>query len=95
MALFKIEKGLKADLTTKRPNKVEGYCYFTTDDGKFYTDTVSTDLEKNIPGNRVCLNADKADRAVKLETARTINGISFDGTANVLNYGVCNSEADA
>ena len=28
MALFKIEKGLAANLTKNRPNAVEGYCYF-------------------------------------------------------------------
>ena len=38
MALFKIEKGLAANLTKNRPNAVEGYCYFTSDDGKFYID---------------------------------------------------------
>ena len=38
MALFKIEKGLAANLTANRPNAVEGYCYFTSDDGKFYID---------------------------------------------------------
>lgn len=38
MALFKIEKGLAANLATNRPNSVEGYCYFTSDDGKFYID---------------------------------------------------------
>lgn len=38
MALFKIEKGLAANLKTNRPEAVEGYCYFTKDDGKFYID---------------------------------------------------------
>ena len=33
MALFKISKGLAANLPTTYK---EGYCYFTTDDGKFY-----------------------------------------------------------
>ena len=58
MALFKIEKGLAANLTSSRKNTVEGYCYFTTDDGKFYIDIATgSDLSK-----RVCLNAYKADR---------------------------------
>lgn len=51
MALFKIEKGLAANLKTNRPNAVEGYCYFTTDDGKFYIDiatgTAKTPAENN------------------------------------------------
>ena len=83
MALFKIEKGLAENLSSKRPNTVEGYCYFTTDDGKFYIDTATA----NGTSNRVCLNAAKAD---KLKTARTItvNGdadgsVSFDGSQNV------------
>ena len=41
MALFKIEKGLAANLKTNRPQAVEGYCYFTSDDGKFYIDIAS------------------------------------------------------
>ena len=58
MALFKIEKGLAASLTTARPTTNEGWCYFTTDDGKFYIDTATgSDLTK-----RVCLNACAADR---------------------------------
>lgn len=51
MALFKIEKGLAANLKTNRPDAVEGYCYFTTDDGKFYIDiatgTAKTPAENN------------------------------------------------
>lgn len=41
MALFKIEKGLAANLKVNRPQAVEGYCYFTSDDGKFYIDIAS------------------------------------------------------
>lgn len=78
MALFKIKKGLKANLP-KTYN--EGYCYFTTDDGKMYIDT------SNASSGRVCLNAAKADQ---LATARTITlsgdasgSVSFDGSKNV------------
>ena len=49
MALFKIKKGLKSNLP-KTYN--EGYCYFTTDDGKFYIDTKDND-----ESGRICLNA--------------------------------------
>lgn len=67
MALFKIEKGLKEKLSTNRPNAIEGYCYFTTNDGKFYIDIAgpeknSKPLPAEIGVNRICLNADKADR---------------------------------
>ena len=34
-----------------------------------------------------------ADAAEKLETARTINGISFDGSNNVLHFAVCSTAA--
>ena len=84
MALFKISKGLKANLPTTYN---EGYCYFTTDDGKMYIDTSGTS------SGRVCLNAAKADTATKLSTARTINGINFDGSANINNYGYCETAA--
>ena len=59
MALFKIEKGLSNNLKTNRPNTVEGWCYFTTDDGKFYIDTASAEGNTE---NRVALNSNKADR---------------------------------
>ena len=53
MALFKIKKGVKANLPT---SYVEGYCYFTTDDGKFYIDT------SNAASGRILLNAGTADK---------------------------------
>ena len=52
MALFKISKGVKANLPSTYN---EGYCYFTTDDGKFYIDTTNT------AAGRVLLNAGTAD----------------------------------
>lgn len=69
MALFKIFKGsgLLEDLNEKRPSTVEGYCYFTPQDGKFYIDVVNDDnLENNPaydPRKRVILNAGHADTA--------------------------------
>lgn len=52
MALFKIHKGLANNLPTTYN---EGYCYLTTDDGKFYIDTT------NAKAGRIALNAKKAD----------------------------------
>lgn len=52
-----------------------------------YIDTTDTS------SGRVCLNAAKADTATKLSTARTINGINFDGSANINNYGYCETAA--
>lgn len=82
MALFKISRGKKENLPSTYN---DGYCYFTTDDGKFYIDT------NNAADGRVCLNANAAD---KLITARTIqakggviaeaaDAIEFDGSKNV------------
>lgn len=95
MALFKIEKGLKENLPINRPNAVEGYCYFTTNDKKFYIDIAGPNedgspLPAEIGVNRVCLNAEEAD---KLTTAHSINGVPFDGTTDITNYAVCNTEA--
>lgn len=79
MALFKISKGVSSNLPTSYK---EGYCYFTTDDGKMYIDTT------NDMNGRVCLNANTAD---KLKTARTITlqgdiigSVDFDGSENVI-----------
>lgn len=52
MALFKINKGSKKNLPTTYN---DGYCYFTTDDGKFYIDTSDDET------GRVLLNAGTAD----------------------------------
>lgn len=61
MALFKTFKGLAANLMTNKPNAVEGYAYFTTDDGKFYID-IATANTAVIGTNRIPLSADYADR---------------------------------
>ena len=57
MALFKISKGKAANLAKK--DKVDGYAWFTPDDGKFYIDA---DIENNGTVTRVPLNAEKADK---------------------------------
>ena len=80
MALFKIKRGLAANLPK---TYVEGYCYVTTDDGKFYIDT------SNAASGRIVLNAAKADSAGKWTTARKISisntagttGTNIDGSA--------------
>jgi hypothetical protein len=86
LALFKIEKGLASNLSKNRKTTNEGYCYFTTDDGKFYIDIATgSDLTK-----RICLNAYKADQ---WKDAITVNGLAIDGTENVTNYGICSTDA--
>ena len=74
MALFKIEKGTAANLTTNRPNAVEGYAYFTTDDGRFYIDITGGTAENPVAAvvgtNRIPLSADRADRIAYAENAQ-------------------------
>lgn len=77
MALFKIHKGNSTNLANQ--SKVEGYCWFTTDDGKFYIDTSSS--------TRVPLNAEKADklatgRSLKISGTAGTTGTSFNGSAD-------------
>lgn len=69
MALFKIFKGLDADLSKNKPNTNEGYCYFTTDTGKMYIDIQNGANTATNSQYRVCLNAAKADVATKLGTS--------------------------
>lgn len=69
MALFKILQGVAENLPSK---KIEGYCYVTTDEGKFYIDITGT--------KRICLNAATAD---KIANSLSINGKSFDGSKAV------------
>lgn len=89
MALFKIEKGLAANLAVNRPTSVEGYCYFTSDDGKFYIDiangTAKTPAENQgeLKGvTRMPINAYLSDKAKTADwAARTladINGNEID-----------------
>ena len=56
MALFKISKGKSTNLPT---NKVDGYCYVTTNDHKFYVDYTKDDGTLD----RFALNAVAADVA--------------------------------
>ena len=107
MALFKIEKGLATNLLTNRPNAVEGYCYFTTDDGKFYIDTKTGSLTGSNPtGTRVALNADYSSKLLFGEITQsssstlkvsTVNNLSslVHGTIVVLKNNGSNTAANA
>lgn len=62
MALFKISKGNSSGLKDKKA--INGFCWFTPDDGKFYIDIAGTadePLTAKIGENRICLNAAMAD----------------------------------
>ena len=91
MALFKIQKGTAINLKTNRPTTTEGYCYFTTDDGKFYIDITSNDAaydsEGKLTDKRICLNAAAADKVanklnitVNSGDTENISKYSFDGS---------------
>lgn len=107
MALFKIEKGLATNLLANRPNAVEGYCYFTTDDGKFYIDTKSGTLTGSNPtGTRVALNANYSSKLLFGEITQsssstlkvsTVNNLSslVHGTIVVLKNNGSNTAANA
>ena len=107
MALFKIEKGLATNLLANRPNAVEGYCYFTTDDGKFYIDTKSGSLTGSNPtGTRVALNANYSSKLLFGEITQsssstlkvsTVNNLSslVHGTIVVLKNNGSNTAANA
>ena len=107
MALFKIEKGLATNLLANRPNAVEGYCYFTTDDGKFYIDTKTGSLTGSNPtGTRVALNANYASKFLFGEITQnssstlkvsTVNNLSslVHGTIVVLKNNGSNTAANA
>lgn len=60
-----------------KPSAVDGYCYFTIDDGKFYID-VATATQAKIGTNRIPINAKFSDIAK---------------TGLTLPYTVCNSAA--
>lgn len=66
MALFKILKGKSANLPA---NKVNGYCYVTTDEHKLYVDYTKDDGTLD----RFALNAVYADTAQKLGTINVGN----------------------
>ena len=66
MALFKILKGKSANLPT---NKVNGYCYVTTDEHKFYVDYTKDDGTLD----RFALNAVYADIAGSVSKLGTEN----------------------
>ncbi|MGN1341648.1 MAG: hypothetical protein ACI4VL_00260 [Bacilli bacterium] len=83
MALFKILKGKSENLPG---TKVNGYCYVTTDEHKFYVDYIKDDNTLD----RFALNAETAD---SWKTARNLNGMVVNGTSNVVNYGTCSTAA--
>lgn len=76
-----VEKGaeVKGDLTVGGDVKITGA---TTATGLI---TASGGVKGNLTGN--------ADTATQLKTARTIDGVSFNGTANITHFGTCSTAA--
>lgn len=56
-----------------------------------YVDGVTSNIQTQLNGKLSTTGT--AASATKLATARNINGISFDGTANRVNYGTCSTAA--
>lgn len=82
MALFKIEKGLASNLAARRPDTHEGWCYFTTDEGKMYIDIQDGTNTARNSKYRIALNAASADVAQKLATENVgsvTRPVYFDG----------------
>lgn len=73
MALFKISRGLSGNLPTTYN---DGYCYFTTNDGKFYIDTSS------VAAGRLPLNAYKADIFSSNRTIELVGGVTGSASSN-------------
>ena len=68
MALFKISKGLKANLPI---TKTEGYCWYTTDDSLFYIDY--KDSEGTLQR-----------KAINAKDAETVNGHTVEADVSVI-----------
>ena len=66
MALFKISKGLKANLPS---TKTEGYCWYTTDDSLFYIDY----KDENGTLQRKALNAKDAETLTGASLSTILN----------------------
>ena len=71
MALFKISKGLKANLPS---TKTEGYCYYTTDDSLFYIDY----KDSNGTLQRKALNAQDAETLTGASLATILNSSDIE-----------------
>ena len=71
MALFKISKGLKANLPS---TKTEGYCYYTTDDSLFYIDY----KDSNGTLQRKAINAQDAETLTGASLATILNSSDIE-----------------
>lgn len=71
MALFKISKGLKANLPS---TKTEGYCYYTTDDSLFYIDY----KDSNGALQRKALNAQDAETLMGASLQTILNSSDIE-----------------
>lgn len=71
MALFKISKGLKANLPT---TKTAGYCWYTTDDSLFYIDYE----DSNGVVQRKALNAKEAEKLAGASLATILNSTDLE-----------------
>ena len=97
------ELNKKADaeiVTEELAKKADSETVQTELDKKVDITTMTTELAKksntshthNYAGSSTAGGV--ANSATKLNTARTIDGVSFDGSANIVHFGVCETAAD-
>lgn len=88
----KPKRGVSGDL----PEVIEpGALLFETDTGAMYVDDLIDGTEVRIPVSdptKLPLTGTAAS-ATKLATARSIDGVSFDGTADIVHYAICATAA--
>ena len=89
MALFKIKRGLAANLPT---NSIEGYCYVTTDDKKFYIDIATAETASD--SSRICLNAAYADSAGSVAWNNISSKPTFSGGTTTLAWNTSHTIAN-
>ena len=75
--------------TAAELNKLDGVTATATELN--YVDGVTSNIQTQLNGK--LSTSGTASAATKLATARSINGMSFDGTANRFNYGSCSTAA--
>lgn len=75
--------------TAAELNKLDGVTATATEIN--YLDGVTSSIQTQLNGK--LSTSGTAAAATKLATARNINGLSFDGTANRVNYGSCSTAA--
>ena len=65
----------------------------TVDSNRKVNVTVPTKVSELTNDSKYLIKTDTIDKASQLETQRTIDGVAFNGTANISHYGTCSTAA--